>query len=176
MCEIPAKPDKDGSVLLGLVRALWWLIRHLPKLGVVLAVLTWVVYVWTTGRTWRHGIKPRYVRRELRAAGNWLALVTAFGLVWQPVATAVVLALLGVGLVAGTLLPRLRRVAPTPEPVMALVADSRPDPLAAPEPAPVSPAMPAPARVAPMPTAVPPVLVSEPAVSSEPRELVRVSP
>jgi hypothetical protein len=77
-------------------------------------VIAWAAFVWFTGGTWRrHRVCRRLVRREVRAVGNWLATVTAAALVWRPVATAVVLAVVGGSLVITALVTR-RRVAAVP--------------------------------------------------------------
>jgi hypothetical protein len=90
-----------GHLVAGIAVVLWHLIRKV--LAPATIALGWCAYVWFTGRTWRHQVRHRIVRREVRAAGNWLLTATAAALVWQPVATAVVLAVLGASLVGAAL-------------------------------------------------------------------------
>jgi hypothetical protein len=86
-----------GHLAAGLAAVMWRVVLPLS------VALGWCAYVWFTGRTWRHQVSRRLVRREVRAAGNWLATAVAAALVWQPVATAVVLAVVGVSLVGTAL-------------------------------------------------------------------------
>ncbi|MGH3679309.1 MAG: hypothetical protein ACRDT2_03360 [Natronosporangium sp.] len=85
--------------------ALRWLAR---LLGGLLVALAWVSYVVLTGRTWRHQVRRRWVRREVRAVGNWLALVVAAALLWRPVTTGIVLTVAG-GALVGTAVTLRRR-------------------------------------------------------------------
>jgi hypothetical protein len=99
-------------------------------LGPLAVVAGWSAYVWFSGRTWRHHVDHRVVRREVRAAGNWAASLAAVGLVWQPVVTASVLGAAGLVLVgtATTLRRRDRLTGPGRPPirVTATIGDPRP--------------------------------------------------
>jgi hypothetical protein len=70
------------------------------------------------------------VTRPVRAVGNWAATAVVVGLLWRPVATAVVLATTGVGLVAtATTLRRRERLTGPGRPairVTATIGDPRP--------------------------------------------------
>lgn len=87
-----------GADLLG--RLVWHTGRGLV---VLVGLVGWAAWVIASGRTWRHSVRRRLVRREVRAVGNWLAAVAAVGLVLRPLATAAVLAVVGAGLVAAAL-------------------------------------------------------------------------
>lgn len=101
-CQVHCPPGKARSgAVVALARAAWWLLRQLPKLAPVFYLVAWVLYVWLSGRTWQHRVPHRWVRREVRAAGNWAATAVAALLVWRPVATAVALGLVGFGILLG---------------------------------------------------------------------------
>jgi hypothetical protein len=113
-CPTPAKAttglwDAVAFVVVGSAQVVWWLAKLVVKVGgPVLVVVGWSAWVWFSGRTWRHHVQHRLLRREVRATGNWAATAIAVLLVWQPLATAVVLAVVGGGLV-GSVLVRQQR-------------------------------------------------------------------
>lgn len=78
--------------------AVRWLTRKV--IGPTLVVVAWCAWVWFSGRTWRHQVPHHYVRRQVRAVGNWVATLVGVLLVWQPLATAAALAVAGIGLMA----------------------------------------------------------------------------
>jgi len=84
----------------------WWLSHRVLAPAAVAA--GWAVWVVLSGRTWRHQVRRRLVRREVRAAGNWLAIAVAVGLWWRPLIVAAVLTVAGGCLVAAALTSRHR--------------------------------------------------------------------
>lgn len=113
-CPTPAKSttglwEATVFVVVGAAQVAWWLAKLVVKVaGPVAVVVVWGAWVWFSGRTWRHHVTRRLLRREVRAVGNWAATAIAVLLVWQPLATAVVLAVVGGGLVASVLLRQQR--------------------------------------------------------------------
>lgn len=113
-CRHSEKGYGLGDFVVDLVLAVGWLIRKSPKVIVpVAAFLGWVGWVWFTGRTWRHQVGRRWVRREVRATGNCLLVAVAGLLIWQPWITASLLAIAGAAL-GGTALTMRRRAVRRP--------------------------------------------------------------
>jgi len=125
-CACPPARKPGKAVLVW--RAGRWTGEHV--LGPLLAAAGWVVWVWFSGRSWRHHVTRRVVRREVRAAGNWAATVVAVALLWCPLVVATVLAVAGVSLIAAALTARHRAaIQPaTDQPirVTAQIGDPRP--------------------------------------------------
>ena len=94
-------------------------------------VVGWCAYVWLSGRPWRHNYRGRrYVTRPVRATGQCALTAVVALLAWRPLATAVVLAVVGTALVATALTIRHRGVAPAPsEPIRVKATVGTPLPL-----------------------------------------------
>lgn len=107
------RPARSGGKLRTLVRVvdmaaagLWWLLGRVAWPGLLLA--GWGAWVWLSGRTWRHHVHVRLVRREVRAAGNWALTAAVLGWLVAPAVTAAVCAVAGVGLLAAASTIRVR--------------------------------------------------------------------
>lgn len=109
-CRPTTKVSVFWPIVLGIVdvaaAGLWWLLRRVVAPGLVM--LGWAAWIWFSGRTWRHRVTRRWVRREVRAAGNWAVTLVVLGFLLAPVATVIVLATSGVGLLAAASTIRCR--------------------------------------------------------------------
>jgi hypothetical protein len=87
-----------------LARAGWWVVARVA--GPAVVVTAWCVYVWCSGRSWSHRPRRRWVRREVRAAGNWALTAAVAAVAWRPVVVASLLAAIGGSLVVTALVSR----------------------------------------------------------------------